>query len=432
MLMHIALLRHKTSTIGPEERLFLASFSMRFQDGEAVSLTVRELSDSVGMPPRVVMRAVSRLASADSYLVVKKVSCGRGRPSRSYEISPEIRERLKSSAVSCPSDCLQVIDHLLMPITDLRSREGCDEEAEKRIGYKQPPVRMKSDQLSLANRWLLAVLVSHANEFGVVDELGMADLRQLTGMTEFRLKAQLTRLMDMGVIRSYAPGLSRSLFTGVRVRSSYVLDLSHPLLGTGVDRGGVVVIDEETEAPREVVIRVAGGVEPVLRDYFQRLSDADFDVFWHRLDGYASFLLSRSWKAPGRLLGADLAAELEALIGNDFQRPRGRVSGDLSIDEGHWLRVIEHFSFLAFERARRIQAVLMGMPDWKNGGVRIQLIPTPCPRITAVLVKPSPVPRYGCVVVKYEPWNVCELYEQEADLEIDDRHRFGLQARPKG
>ena len=100
-----------------------------------MSLTVRELSDSVGMPPRVVMRAVSRLASADSYLVVKKVSCGRGRPSRSYEISPEIRERLKSSAVSCPSDCLQVIDHLLMPITDLRSREGCDEQAEKRIGY---------------------------------------------------------------------------------------------------------------------------------------------------------------------------------------------------------------------------------------------------------------------------------------------------------
>lgn len=107
------------------------------------------------------------------------------------------------------------------------------------------------DQLSLANRWLLAVLVSHANEFGVVDGLGMADLRLLTGMTEFRLKTQLSRLMDMGVIRSYAPGLSRSLFTGVRVRSSYVLDLYHPLLGKDVDRGGVVVIDEETEELRE-------------------------------------------------------------------------------------------------------------------------------------------------------------------------------------
>lgn len=430
--MHMALLRHKTSTVGPEERLFLASFSMRFKGGEAVSLTVRELSDSVGMPPRVVMRAVSRLASADSYLVVRKASGGRGRPSRSYEISPVIQERLKCSPASCPSECLQVISHLLTPITGLRSCEVCDEGTDKKIGYKQPPIRKKHDQLSLATRWLLAVLVSHANECGVVDGLGMADLRLLTGMTEFRLKTQLSRLMDMGVIRSYTPGLSRSLFTGVRVRSSYVLDLSHPLLGKGVDRGGVVVIDEETEELREVVIRLAGGIEPVLRGYFQQLSDADFDVFCHRLDGYASFLLSSPWEAPGRLLGADLAAELEALISNDFQRPRGRVSGDLSIDEGRWLRVIEHFSFLAFERARRIQTVLMRMPDWKNGGMRIQLIPTPCPRITAVLVKPRPVPRYGCVVVKYEPWNVCELYEQGADLEIDDRYRFGLQTRPKG
>lgn len=300
------------------------------------------------------------------------------------------------------------------------------------IGYKQPPVRKKSDQLSLANRWLLAVLVNHANEFGVVDGLGMADLRLLTGMTEFRLKTQLSRLMDMGVIRSYAPGLSRSLFTGVRVMSSYILDLSHPLLGMVVDRWGIVVIDEDTGARREVVIREEGGIAPVLRGYFQQLSDADFDVFWHRLDGYTSFLLSSHWAAPGRLLGADLDAALESLIGNDFQRPLGSVSGDLSIDEGHWLRVIEHFSFLAFERASRIQAVLMRMPDWKNGGVRIQLIPTSCPRVTTVLVKPSPVPRYGCVVVKYEPWKVCELYEQEADLAIDDRYRFGLQTRPKG
>jgi len=430
--MRMALLRHKTSTIGPEDRLFLASFLMRFQDGEAVSLTVRELSDSVGMSPRVVMRAVSRLALADSYLVVKKVIGGRGRPSRSYEIPPEIRERLNCSAVSCPSECLQVINHLLTPITGFRSFGGGDDGAHKRTGYKQPPVRKKNDQLSLANRWLLAVLVNHANEFGAVDGLGMADLRLLTGMTEFRLKTQLSRLRDMGVIRSYAPGLSRSLFAGVRVRSSYVLDLSHPLLGKGVDRVGVVVIDEETDAPREVVIRVAGGVEPVLRGYFQQLSDADFDVFWHRLDGYASFLLSKPWEAPGRLLGADLAAELEALISNDFQRPRGRVSGDLSIDEGRWLGVIEHFSFLAFERARRIQTVLMRMPDWKNGGLRIQLIPTPCPRVTTVLVKPSPVPRYGCVVVKYEPWDVCELYEWEADLGIDDRYLFGLKTRPKG
>lgn len=423
----MALLRHKTLKIGPEERLFLASFFMRFQGGGTVSLTVRELSDSVGMPPRVVMRAVSRLSSADSYLVVRKVSGGRGRPSRSYAIPPEIRERLNCSEASCPSGCLQAINHLLTPVAGFPSCEVCDEGADKKTGYKQPPIRKKNDQRSLASRWLLAVLISHANEFGVVDGLGMADLRQLTGMTELRLKAQLSRLIDLGVIRSYTPGLSRSLFAGVRVRSSYFLNLSHPWLRLGSAGPCVVVIETAGGERVDEVVSFAG---PSVEKFFRRLDSATFDAFVHRLDGYVSRLLSEHWGELDGPLGTELDEHLLRLIGADFQRPKGVDVDGQYMPEERWLSVISHCCYQAHVRARSIRSAFKIKLEGRGGGARFQVIPTSCQGVITLLMNPSPVPQYGCLVLKR--FYVCEPYKDETELSVEDRYRFGLQTRPKG
>jgi len=330
---------------------------------------------------------------------------------------------------SCPSVCAQVINHLLSPSARLLADKGGEERVAKKTGYKQPPVRIKSSQLSLANRWLVAVLVSHANKLGAVRELGMAALRQLTGMSEPRLKAQLLRLVELGVIRSYAPGISSLLFTGVKVSRSYFLNLAHPLLGLEGGGAGVVVIDAPAAERREAVTYTA---EHFVKNYFQQLSDVAFDVFCHRLDGYTSFLLSTYWEELGRSMRPDLEETLQVLVDSDFQRPEGKSADGLNIDEGRWLRVIEHFCWLAFERARSIRKELTPLLEGKAGGAQIQLVPTPSAQVTTLFMEAPPVPLYGCLVIKYHPWKVCEPYKDEAELALEDRYRFGLQARSKG
>lgn len=112
--MLLSLLRYPMGEIGAEVRLFMASFVMRFGGAGAVQLTVLELAERLRMPPRVVMQAVSKLSTAEAYLVVKKVSVGRGRPSRSFEVSPSILAILgEYPGVSCPPVCEQIIKNLL-------------------------------------------------------------------------------------------------------------------------------------------------------------------------------------------------------------------------------------------------------------------------------------------------------------------------------
>ncbi|ESR70245.1 TPA: hypothetical protein L6A06_13120 [Pseudomonas aeruginosa] len=430
----MSMLRHKMKGAGPEERLVLALYLRRFDGVGAVRLRVADLAACLGVSPGVIMRSMSKLSANDACLSVKTVPVSRGRPSRSYEVSPLFRARLSEvTKVSLPPVCMQVVEHLLS-VPKRGAELGSGGSTGKSVGYRQPPVRKESDQLTIANRWLLAVLVSHASELGVVQGLGLSALRQLTGMSELRLKAQLQRLVELGVIRSYVRGISSALFTETKVSTTYFLNLNHSCLGQRGDGCAVVVIQEKGEGRRLAVNMTA---LPVVEQYFRQLKDEAFDVFLWRLDGYASFLLSTRWRELGRLGSAELTQALQDMISADFRRPVGRSADALDIDERNWSRIIEHFCWLALERAKDIRKLLERMPAGDLDGVRIQLIPAPCKgsgtqvtMVTTLLMERSPVPRYGCLVIKYHPWKVCRLYRDEAELSVPARCRFGLQARP--
>jgi len=379
---------------------------------------------------------VSKLSAADAYLVVKTVSVGRGRPSRSYEISPLIRAHLNGcSKLTCPPMCMQVVEDLLSIPTERKSLPGGGGEgvARKVIGYQHPPVRKKSDQLTLANRWLLAVLVSHASELGVVQGLGLSTLRQLTGMGEARLKTQLLRLVELGLIRSHVPGISSLLFAGTKVSTTYFLNLNHPFLGVRSTGSAVLVFHEYGGDRREAVCVTA---RPVVERYFRQLSEEAFNIFYLRLDGYASFLLSSNWAGSGRSVCPELRQALQDLIFSDFQRPEGRSAAGLDIDEADWVAVVDHFCWLALERGRWIKDLLLRMPSGDLGETHIQIIPTPTQddgtQVTTLLLEHTPVPPVNCLVIRYTSPAVCELYGEESELSAEERYRFGLQARPKG
>ncbi|WP_286976438.1 hypothetical protein [Pseudomonas sp.] len=431
--MLLSLLRYPMGAIEAEDRLFMASFLMRFGGAGPVQLTVLELAERLRMPPRVVMQAVSKLSTAEAYLVVKKVSVGRGRPSRSFEVSPSILAFLgEYPGGSCPPVCEQIIKNLLSMYGGRELEKNCGGGRSNSIGFKRPPVREKSNRLSVSNRWLLVVLVSYADGLGVVRDLGMSTLRQLTGMGEVKLKSQLRRLVELGLIRSYVPGVSSAVFTDAKVSSIYFLNLSHPFLGLQSDGCAVLVLHRFGVDRREAV---CANAPPVVEQYFQQLKAEVFNLLYLRLDGYVSFLLTSHWSGLMHPACPDLTQALQNMVSSDFQRPDGNSAGGMKISESNWAVVIEHFCWWVFERAKDIKGLLVRMPSGDFCGAPIALIPAPDQandtRVTTLLMEHAPVPGVSCVVINYISPHVCELHGRESELATEDRYRFGLLTRQK-
>lgn len=419
--------------LSPEERLVLASFAMHFGGRGPVKMTLRELSGRLGISVRVVARAVSRL-SAEAHLVVNKVSIGRGRPSSAYELSTMMQARLSGGRGDiCPPVCKRVIKNLLSANNE-QSGEGCDGVVQSNsIGFKKPPRRSDTDSPSASARWLLAVLFSYSDDLGVVRGVTTLELRQATGMSKAKLKSQLMGLVDRGLIRSYVPGASNTLFVGPKVSTTYFLNLNHPFLGVGRDVSAVLALKEYGCDRRELACITA---RPVVERFLRGIEDQAFEIFCLRVDGYASFLLTRRWVELSNPRCPELTQSVEDMVSADFQRPNGSAVGGAGVDVADWVVVVEHIAWLAVERARWIRKLVMRMPSGGADNARIQIIPAPKHdgdiRVTVLLMERPPVPQVNCLVINYTHPRVCSLYGEEAEIPVDERYSFGLLTRPRG
>jgi hypothetical protein len=432
-MVFLRLFRIEINGLSPEERLVMTSFAMHFEGCEAIQLTVRDLSRRLGIPLRVVARAVSRL-SDEKYVIINKVSVGRGRPSRSYKLSPVTQARLNEDfEISYPPLCVRVIKNLLSAPSVQRGKQDGEEPSIEAVGFKKPPSRNKGDQPRASNRWLLAVLFSYSDKLGVVRGVTTSQLRQMTGMGGVRLKSQLLQLVEQGLIRSYVPGASNTLFVGTKVSTTYFLNLNHPFLGLCGDASAVLALKEYGRDRRELVCTTA---RPIVALYLRGIEDQAFGVFCLRLDGYASFLLSNRWAELSNPRCPELIQSLEDTISADFQRSDGSASDGVGIDEANWAVVVEHIGWLALDRAIWIRKLLMRMPTGGTGNARIQIIPAPKQRgetrITTLLMERSPIPQANCLVINYTLPRVCRLYGEEAEISVNERYSFGLLTRPKG
>jgi len=122
---------------------------------------------------------------------------------------------------------------------------------EKRVA----PVRQ--GKLSLANRLLLMILLSHADPFGVARGLSSKELCLLTGMDAASLKQRLRRLTELGFIRRHIPGLASPIFAE-KLRSVYWLNLNHLQLSPADDVVSVVV--HKKAADQDIDYKFLAGV----------------------------------------------------------------------------------------------------------------------------------------------------------------------------
>ncbi|MBH52422.1 MAG: hypothetical protein CL785_04645 [Chloroflexi bacterium] len=94
-----------------------------------------------------------------------------------------------------------------------------------------------------ANRLFLVVLLLHANELGVIEEVSSTRIRKMMGgISAARFKSQLNTLKAMGLIKAHVSGLTGKALFG-RTKGSYYLNIEHPFLKSSFEGVSSLLLD---------------------------------------------------------------------------------------------------------------------------------------------------------------------------------------------
>ena len=185
-----------------------------------------DLASRLRLTKNFVSVGMDDLVSAGLLIRLSAVTERRGRPAISYQVSAEVRDSLKR----LESTFSPLFDELFLGAErspDVSPQNG----GELLVGAG---IVLKKLKKSALNRLLLAILVDHANEMGLVVGVSKSDLQRMTGLNGDRVSNRLSILIDQRLIRFHAPGFASARFPGGKVKSSYVL--SHQVLKFSTNR----------------------------------------------------------------------------------------------------------------------------------------------------------------------------------------------------
>ncbi|MGU0876719.1 hypothetical protein ACSEUM_28555 [Pseudomonas aeruginosa] len=267
--------------VGAEAKYFLIAFIYHFGATHWVEMSVNELARSLGVTPGVASRAREALIEHQCFDCRKVATAGR--PTLGLKVSQGLACKLGDLSTSV-SHHGPVLRHLFSGAIYR------DYEANRAPASSNELLR---PQLRL----LLATLFAYANELGLVDGLGLAQLRELLGEGEEKVDRWLKELLQLGFIRRKIAGLSNSLYAGTKVVSSYILNLNHPGLAPASCSSPVVVFYGEAMRPEE---SSRGFVErfPYVQGAFRGLGRTYEMLVWKIYQG-VSLLLSNHWNVLG-------------------------------------------------------------------------------------------------------------------------------------
>lgn len=242
--------------LSSEARVLLAAHACASKFARVGREELRILAAGLCQTTPVTKRAVEELIGSGLWAdaPLKGVS---GRPKVGYIGSARLRG-LVDGKTSYPLG--ELVDHVLQPSNQLASIHA-SERVE--IAPLSPVERKRQYRIQLrkkaagATRWLLAVLLAHADRWGIVSGLGSTKLTELTGLNQERLKAHLFKLRELGFISHQLPG-----FSGWPLLSKwgtvYYLNLHHPDLRKAHAVSTIVVMDSRDK--RNVRNRTEAGI----------------------------------------------------------------------------------------------------------------------------------------------------------------------------
>lgn len=222
MSRYYCLLRENLGEASAITRLFLIRYLEKY-GLESQELTIRTLVGDLGIHDRGVRGAIEFLVGLQ-YLTVDKIGGGkRGRPKHVIGVGARL-----SALLNTLSTHHLFHAELIGALLKERLTWRVDKNKKQAVGLKN------------SERLLLAVLFAHADEDGEVMNVGFAELSSCTGLTASQLRAQISVLKSLLLIKAYTPGgLKRR---GVaQVKSSFRLNAGGAAVYEGVQAVTVTV-----------------------------------------------------------------------------------------------------------------------------------------------------------------------------------------------
>lgn len=280
-------------------------------------------------------------------------------------------------------------------------------------------------RLGAASRMLLAALLSEADECGVVTGLGGPRLRAMTGLDSLSIKHQLKRLLSLGFVRSYVPGLSNGVFVGSKVTSIYYLNLDHPQLRVKQRQLGLVVYATQVHLKHDLIEAALPATK--LKDR------AVQEMVYHRLASHTSHLLTALWSDPECAITDLKAGGFESIAGKSSATlPVGPESNE----PDRWGDFKER---LHAEACRWAESIYKGLrhrnvwPEYRPQMVRLLPAPETSDIWSAVslIVYPAPKASNTCLWVWDLPGGRTDLYVGEQALDLEQRYALALLTKAK-
>ncbi|MBV1814451.1 hypothetical protein KTT58_17035 [Pseudomonas viridiflava] len=379
-------------------RFTLAAFYLRYKFTNTGPLTIDELAGCLGVPTTECAVALSVLLK-DSVLIASAESGRRvGRPKKSFRLHDGVAMKLQlGRAVPRPlaaAPYLGVVERLIKGPYIYAT--GPDVEIDvvpaklARVEQERGAVPNRTSLLSRSNRLLLAMLFAHADRFGVVNSFGNVELCRLAGLEQTSLKQRIKKLIEMGFIRRYVPGVASPIFAE-KLKSSYVLNLNHRQITLGADMIGFVVhecADEwadsvrymegvwfDLEHWRSPAARHTSSVFPtpasVLR-LFRRAPKHAIEQLEFFLNGCVSDLLTQHWEQLG-VAKSGFPPDTRDRISAFFRKPMRDVKGASLLDEAE---VIDFLCAMTIQFARECKVRFSQIDGLAWSSLKFRLLPS--------------------------------------------------------
>lgn len=252
--MNTAMLTYKDASLTPEERWLLMQWASTLGPDQSFDGTLKNLFKSLAMTYAQGYRAWNMLnEKQDRFVEIETLPAKRrGRPRSRYRLSAKLIKKLEAGPLASQQHTSDIAK--LAKTTRL--------SAENKAMNLIEESRLRLSSLSISNRWLLMVLLAHADTPGVITRLGILKIRHLTGMSRSRIDRQLKKLGDLGVIAYHQPGRYSSQ-ASTRKTSIYLLDLAHPLLGAFKRAPLTIVLPSSTKKHKQTEL-IDGTVDAVM------------------------------------------------------------------------------------------------------------------------------------------------------------------------
>lgn len=440
----------------PKTKYVLVRFVQCFGSTGTQSLGLKEVAERLGLLNHLVSVALTELV-ARGVLACSSSSVGRGRPRKSYSLTKVYLSTLSSDSVSSRRVHVAAIERLL----EGTKKESVWNDAEvlrplSKLEYcASLRAKKRPEQLKDLNRFLLAVLLCHADDFGVVRDVGFATLRRSTGFSQVQLLYGIGRLIDHGLVRVYVAGTASSILVK-KENSTYFLNLHHPEIFDGESETVVLVSEAEQltkENMQQYGSRISEGAQGVrlFPSGFEGQLEGSFYYFFIgqrayvyrlielKLESYAAHLLSSSWRELAS--GADIEnSSLRDLIRGDFSIP---LDIHEPIDTASTVErlpslVETMLYYFSINLAKRIQRMIRSVRDLPFESTDFVIIPQAADvgyqRFVLLARSRASSFHHRCLVllVGSSDQAAIQAISAETEIPLEDQYRYGLRSRPSG